>query len=250
MPEERKGTETMTNQNDGRDSGSEKVHARRSIVTGMGVAVAGLAATVTAQAQTDRRRRRGEDFEPARHDIDAWLGEVTGSHRIFIDSATPNGGAEALLYGNNLFSAQTGAYDGSDSDLSIVICFRHFSTPFGFGDAIWSKYGDAINEIIGFPDPKTNRAPNANLMNVSGRTDLPNGGVTIDAVTSRGAQFAICNAATQFFTGQLANQTGRPFQEIYDELVAGAIPASRFVPAGVMALTRAQEYGYSLLVAG
>lgn len=240
----------MTDKVNAGDSGQEQVHARRSIVAGMGVAVAGLAASVTARAQTDRRRRREEDFEPARHDIDAWLGEVTGSHRIFIDSATPKGGAEALLYGNNLYTAQVGAYEGTDSDLSIVICFRHFSTPFGFGDAIWSKYGDAINEIIQFPDPRTNRAPDVNLMNASGRAELPNGGVTIDAVTSRGAQFAICNAATQFFTGQLANQTGRPFQDIYDELVAGAIPNSRFVPAGVMALTRAQEYSYSILVAG
>ena len=38
--------------------------------------------------------------------------------------------------------------------------------------------------------------------------------------------------------------------EIYQELSTSLIPNSRLVAAGVMAVTRAQEYGYSLLDAG
>jgi hypothetical protein len=240
----------MTTDKKDRNLEPEQVHARRSLVAGMGVAVAGLAATMTASAQTESGRRRQAGFQPERHELDAWLDEATGGHRIFIDSATAKGGGEAVLYANNLFNAHENAYGGSASDMSTVICFRHFSTPFGYGDAVWKKYGEVINELIQFPDPATNRAPEVNLLNVAGRADLPNGGFTIDAMVAKGAQFAICNAATQFFTGQLANRTGAPFDEIYDELVASAIPNSRFVSAGVMALTRAQEYGYSLLVAG
>ncbi len=37
---------------------------------------------------------------------------------------------------------------------------------------------------------------------------------------------------------------------VYKELVASAIPNGHFVAAGVIAVTRAQEYDYSLLTAG
>jgi intracellular sulfur oxidation DsrE/DsrF family protein len=36
---------------------------------------------------------------------------------------------------------------------------------------------------------------------------------------------------------------------VHTELVANLVPNAHMVPAGVMALTRAQEYGYSFLYA-
>lgn len=72
----------------------------------------------------------------------------------------------------------------------------------------------------------------------------------IESVTANGAVIAICNNATHFFAGQLAANSDESADDVYAELVANAIDHSRFVSAGVMALTRAQEYGYSLLVAG
>jgi hypothetical protein len=221
---------------------------RRSLIAGLGVAGAGLALGSTAARAQRARDRRG--FQPARHEIDAWMGELPGTHRIFVDSATAQGGAEALIYANNLYSAQTNAYAGDDADLAMIICFRHFSTPFGFNDAVWKKYGEAFGELIQFSDPATGEALMTNPVNTPGRTDLPNFGMTVDSITARGAQIAICNAATQFFSGQLADRTGGSANDIYEELRAGAIANSRFVPAGVMALTRAQEYDYSVLIAG
>lgn len=218
----------------------KNVNSRRSIVTGMGIAAAGLAAGSTAQAQSNR-----DGFQPERHALDAWLDQVEGGHRIFIDSATADGAGNALLYANNLFQAHTSAYDGDASDLDIVVCFRHFSTPFGYNDAVWEKYGDAINAITRVPG--TDAAPETNPFNSA----IPNyGGVTIASVAARGARFAICENATQFFSRQLAAATGSSPGDILEELKAGAIDDSRFVSAGVIALTRAQEYGYSLLYAG
>ena len=82
------------------------------------------------------------------------------------------------------------------------------------------------------------------------RDDLPNFGFTINEITEKGTYFGICAAATRFFSGRIAEATGGNQPDVFDELVANAIPNSRFVTAGVMALTRAQEYGYSLLYAG
>ena len=96
---------------------------RRSLMTGMGAAMPALALAPAARAQVS-------DFQPTRHEQDAWLDAMTGQHRVFIDSATPFGGMEAVLYANNLFRTQEGPYGLQPSDLAIVICFRHFSTVF------------------------------------------------------------------------------------------------------------------------
>jgi hypothetical protein len=225
------------------------IRGRRSIIVGLGGAAAGLtlgAATAQAQAARDA----STDFKPQRHDLDAWMEQVPGTHRIFVDTSTAAGGAEGLVYTNNLYEAQANAYAGTTGDLAIIVCFRHFSTPFGYNDAIWEKYGEAFSGLIEFSDSVTGQAPTVNLLNASGRTDTPNFGITIDSLVAKGAQIAICSSATRFLSRQLAPQAGTSADELYDELVAGALPGSRFVPAGVMALTRAQEYRYSVLIAG
>jgi intracellular sulfur oxidation DsrE/DsrF family protein len=222
---------------------------RRSLMTGMGIAVAAglVAGTASAQAET---KRRGARFEPARHKLDAWFDDVPGHHRVFIDSASAEGGAYTLGYAFNLRYASEPAYKGEPADFAIVICFRHFSTPFGFGDALWAKYGQYFNDFMSYPDPVTKAAPTINLMNSTAHKTLGNRGETIDMQSAKGTQFAVCNTATMGVAGLIASRTGGNANEIHDELVAGAIKGARFVPAGVVALTRAQEYGYSVLIAG
>ncbi len=225
----------------------KELKARRSVIAGFGAAAAGMAfVSQTACAQSGG----STGFQPARRSADAWLDQLSGTHRVFIDSATALGGAEAVLYANNLFTAQEGPdYNGDPADFAMVVCFRHFSTPFGYNDAMWAKYGEQFNSIMNFPDPATGQAPTVNMLNQE-RQDVPHFGFTIDLVTGKGANFGICRAATQFFSNVIAGATNGSQAEIFDELVANAIPNSRFVSAGVMAMTRAQEYGYSLLYAG
>jgi intracellular sulfur oxidation DsrE/DsrF family protein len=71
----------------------------------------------------------------------------------------------------------------------------------------------------------------------------------LDALAARGVRFAVCNAASRGTARRLAGQSGDA-EAIYTEMVANMIPSSRLVPAGVIALTRAQEYGYSVLHVG
>jgi hypothetical protein len=222
---------------------------RRSLMTGVGIAVAAgfVAAGASAPAQAAKGRAR---FEPARHKLDAWFDEVPGHHRVFIDSATAVGGAYTLGYAFNLRNATNPAYAGEPADFAIVICFRHFSTPFGFGDALWAKYGQYFNDFMTYPDPVTGAAPKINLMNSAAVKTLGNRGETIDMQTAKGTQFAVCNTATRGVAGLIAGRTAGNVDAIHNELVAGAVKGARFVPAGVIALTRAQEYGYSVLTTG
>ena len=69
------------------------------------------------------------------------------------------------------------------------------------------------------------------------------------AMSGRCVRFAVCDLSTRGMAGMLARSAGRTTEEVYEELVSNAIPSSHFVPAGVMAATRAQEYGYSFMYA-
>ncbi|HDZ10247.1 hypothetical protein [Pseudohongiella sp.] len=210
--------------------------ARRRLLTGMSVAaVAGLAVSAgPAQAQPAT-----EGFQPARHDKDAWLNELSGSHRVFIDSSTMAGGPAGLWYANNMISAHEEEYDGEASDFAMVVCFRHMSTPYGFDDGIWAKYGTIFNRNA---DP----APTRNPLSTPSAS---NGQNSIASSVARGVHFAICGRATRRFAMAIASATGGNADTVFAELTAGAVPNSHFVPAGVLTATRAQEYRYSFLYA-
>jgi len=220
--------------------------ARRSLISGLGAAAVGVAfGSRPLAAQTTGA---GGRFQPSRHQQDAWLDAVAGRHRTFIDASTPRGAGEAILYANNLYEANKAGYSLGEPDIVVVACMRHFATPFAYNDAIWKKYGKTLSMMIEFTDPKTKQAPAANLLN-SGAYGmaLPSLGNTIDSVVKRGTRFAVCDMATHFFATQLAMATNGNGDAVYKELVANLVPNSHMVAAGVVAVNRAQEYGFTLL---
>ena len=131
------------------------LYARRSMMSGLGAAVAAFAlGSGTGNAQTSARQ-----FQPARHPQDAWLDAVAGKHRTFIDAATVTGAGEGMLYANNLYEANKSGYSLSENDIAVVVCLRHFATAFAFNDAIWSRYGKSMSTMLQFTDPKTSCPP-------------------------------------------------------------------------------------------
>jgi hypothetical protein len=56
-----------------------------------------------------------------RHTNDAWLDDLSGSHRVFIDSSTAAGGSDGLIYAGNILNAHSQAYSGSDADYAMVL---------------------------------------------------------------------------------------------------------------------------------
>jgi hypothetical protein len=219
---------------------------RRSLLTGMGVAATGLAMGAAGPAAA----QQSSGFSPRRHEQDAWLDELGRYHRVFIDSARPEGGMEAVHYADNILRSNRNDYGGSDEDIGVVVCFRRFSTPLGYNDAIWEKYGAEFKTRLDMQDPRTGEAFKSNPINIDGRRDLPSMGATIDRMASEGVHFAICRNATNGISRFLAQATGGDAAEIFAELTSNSVPNSRFVPAGVMMATRSQEYGYTLLFSG
>ena len=221
------------------------VRTRRSWLSGLGATAAALVlGSEKALAQS------GESgFRPARHQEDDWLDALPGKHRTFIDTSTADGAGDGLLFANNMYLANQSGYALGDRDLAIVLCLRHASTVFAFNDAIWAKYGKVLSDRAAFKDPKTQQPPSVNLFNTEGVAGLLNRGVTFDALARRGAHFAICSMATRNLAGLIVKATGGNVDEVVKELMANAIANSHFVPAGVVAVNRAQERGYTLLSA-
>ena len=108
------------------------------------------------------------------------------------------------------------------------------------------KYGTTISQQINFTDPRSKQAPAVNLFNASGYgTALENYGVTLDSLVKRGVQLAVCQMASRALSGGIARATGGDAERIYNELVASVLGNSHMVPAGIVAVNRAQERGYS-----
>ena len=202
----------------------------------MGAAAAAVALGSTgAHAQAP-----ATDFKPARHEQDAWFDKIPGKHRMVLDVTSPEGVGEALSFATNLFAGNKSGYDLNDADLAMVICLRHFATVFAFTDPVWAKYGKGMADAVKYT-ARASDLPNTNPYNAPPRS-------AFDALARRGVQFMVCDTASHRFARMLAGSGDG--EAVYKEMAANMIPSSRFVPAGVVGTTRAQEYGYSLLFVG
>jgi intracellular sulfur oxidation DsrE/DsrF family protein len=229
---------------------------RRSFLSRIAASAAIIGGTVLrsqpAAAQSTSAASGVAGWRPARHAQDDWFDQIPGSHRFIIDTTSPLGLGSALLYANNFFVANQQGYGLGNADAAVVVVLRHNSTGFAFSDAMWAKYSTAIGEAAGnFDDPKTKTKPTVNVYNSGNYFGaLPNGGVTIDALTGRGVHFAVCQMATRRFAGVIAAAHKLDTEAVYKELTSNLVRNSHMVAAGIVAVNRAQERGYAFANAG
>jgi hypothetical protein len=143
--------------------GAESAPARRLFLTRLGIGVGVIGTSVISSSTAAARVAADAPWRPARHPQDEWYGKVPGVHRFVFDSTTADGMALALHFADNYFTVNRDAYGLKDSDLAVVIVARHKSTPFGYNDAMWAKYGKQLSKHAEFIDPKTKAAPTSNL---------------------------------------------------------------------------------------
>lgn len=75
-------------------------------------------------------------------------------------------------------------------------------------------------------------------------------GVMLDAVLRRRVYPAVYQLATRACAATIARQTGGKPDEIYQELVSNLVAKAHIVPAGIVAVNRAQERGYAFAYTG
>jgi len=225
--------------------------ARRSFLSRLGVGMTAVGATLGSSAVTAQAPAPGARWQPARHAQDDWLDQLPGQHRLVFDTTSPAGFGSAMLYTNNYFLANQNGYGLGNTELAVVIVVRHNSTQFAYNDAIWAKYGVMLTQPTNFNDPETKQAPKINIFNSPTRVgSLPSLGTTLDSLLKKGVHIAVCQLATRRFAGAIAQATSGNADSIYSELTANLVGNSHMVPAGIVAVNRAQERGYSSAIIG
>jgi intracellular sulfur oxidation DsrE/DsrF family protein len=227
------------------ERGSETAIARRLFLSRLGAGAGVVGASI---AGTPSMAADGPDtpWKAARHAQDDWYDKIPGVHRFLFDSASAEGMGWALQFASNYYTANQQAYGLKDSDLAVVIVARHKATSFAYNDAIWAKYGKQISEQAEYTDPKTKEAPKINVYGPGGET--PQAG-KMDALIKKGVQFAVCGMSTRGIATRIAKANNLDVDSVFKEIAANLIANSHLVPAGILAVNRAQERGYSFIFA-
>lgn len=224
--------------------GSKTGVARRSFLKRLGAGTTVFGAAVAGGESPAAQSGGNTEWRPARHPQDDWLDQLPGTHRFIFDTTTTQGLRNASLYANNYFVGNQSGYGLKDADLAVVIVLRHNATAFAYNDAMWTKHGQALSKIVDLSDPKTKEPYTVNAFLSGG------GGFSLDALIKRGAHFAVCQMATRRFAGSLAQAAGSTADAVYADLASNLIANSHLVPAGIVALGRAQERGYGFAGGG
>jgi intracellular sulfur oxidation DsrE/DsrF family protein len=219
---------------------------RRSFLTHLGAGVTAAGAAMASGVSTASAQSTKSTWTPEKHERDDWFDQVPGKHRLLFDTSTAEGFGSAVRFANTFLEANRD-YGLKDSDLAVVVVARHQSTGFAYNETIWSKYGQLITRRTNLNDPKTKQAPMFNLFNASGYGGtLSNNGVTVESLVKRGVHLAVCNRATHGLADMIAAELKRDKDEMYEEFVANLFPNAHIVPAGIVAVNRAQERGYTM----
>jgi hypothetical protein len=218
--------------------------ARRSFMARLGAGATAFGAMFATGGSRAQAQPASSAWQPMRHPQDDWLDQLPGKHRCFFDTTTTEALVDAILFAGNYYNVNKNTYGLENGDLAVVIGLRHQSAPFGYADAIWGKYGVTLAERAKFTDPKTNQTPIINPY-APAASGARAGGLT--TLSGRGAHISVCDLSTHGIAGMIAQKVGGKAESIYAELAANLIGNARLVPAGILAVNRAQEHGYSLM---
>jgi intracellular sulfur oxidation DsrE/DsrF family protein len=226
--------------------GLQSSMARRLFLARLGVGASVVGATVASSPAAVGQAATDAPWRPARHAQDDWYDKIPGVHRFLFDTSTADSMGWALQFATNYFKANQEAYGLKENDLAVVIVARHKSTSFAYNDAIWAKYGKQLSEQAEFMDPKTKEPPKINVYGAAGETAQAG---KMDALIKKGVQFAVCQMSTRGIAGRIARANGVETDSVVKEITANLIGNAHMVPAGILAVNRAQERGYSFIYA-
>lgn len=191
---------------------------------------------------------------------DAWLKEVTGTHRTFFDFPKHSNGV-GLLHILNYLSTYSAAYKAAPGTVGAVGTFYGIgpgaSISMGFNDAMWAKYG--LGEYTGLKDAAGQpyarnpfHRPTRNelhvLMQAMQTPPIPMfadamPALGIESLQKMGTKFLMCNNAFGAWCAELEARGKGKAADLQKELTANLLPGVTMVPAMVIAIEQAQTAG-------
>ena len=211
---------------------------RRSFLTRFHAGAAALAAVAAGRiGRAQEKPATAVAFEPARHAQDDWMDQIPGRHRLVIDTSNPDGFRDGLQWAGNFMLVNRNDYGLRNQDLAVIVVARHFSTGHGFTNEMWAKYGAFLEG----PQPA------ADAQAAAKEPPKANPSATgLAALATQGVQFAVCSMAAHRMARMIARSPGKDADAVFAELSANLVKNARLVPAGIVAVSRAQERGYTL----
>lgn len=222
---------------------------RRALIGGLGLAAAAGALAMPTRAAAGSA---GSGWSPTPEAEDAWLDKPGTRHRLVFDATTASAAESAMFYADTYYAANKSGYALQPDALGVVIVLRHFATPFGYSDKIWSKYGEMFADKLKLQGEEAIRAARANPLlstkaTPAGKAMASHDAVTLATLAAKGAQFGVCGVATKGIAEQIAKANNASASTIEAELKANLVPGARLAAAGIVAINRAQEHGYSFV---
>ncbi|HSP67833.1 MAG TPA: hypothetical protein VLN48_08905 [Bryobacteraceae bacterium] len=212
---------------------------RRSFLNRFNAGAASIAAlALGGAAMAQVKSAPAGPFEPARHAQDDWMDQVPGKHRLVIDTTSDDGFRDGILFASNFLLANRNDYGLQNQDVAVIVVARHRSTGYGYNNDMWAKYGASL----------TGQAPSAGSQDKEPPKANPSA-AALATLSTQGVQFAVCSMATRRLAGMIARAVSGNADTIFAELTANLVSNGRMVPAGIIAVNRAQERGYSFVSA-
>jgi hypothetical protein len=207
-------------------------HRRRFLGRlGLGsAAAASLFGSASASAQPP------SSAAPKRHELDDWMDTLPAGHRMVFDAVSAEGAQDVQHYASNVFFANRTGYGLESRDIGVIVILRHNATPLGYNDAMWAKYGSVFATELKLPATKTNPGNG--------------GGESLETLSGLGVHFGVCAMATRRFAGMVTRGTGNSIDAALEELGKNLVRNAHLTPAGIVAVGRAQERGFTFGYAG
>jgi len=201
-------------------------------------AAAALGLGVTSLAPEAANAAASKPTDPK---LEAWFGKLTGKHRVVFDAPEPNNGFPAIWPRVYLLTTNA-TYPGEGASTMVIL--RHEGLPLAFQDNLWAKYklGEQFNIKIG--DVPATKNAYATI------TGLPIPGLGIVELLKTGTLIGACDVAMTVYSSAVATKMNMDPAVVKKEWIAGLLPGVMLVPSGVMAVSRAQEFGARYIFAG
>lgn len=190
-------------------------------------AIAGISAPLAAQQVSAL----------ADPDHDAWMQLARGEHRALFHATAPGDGAPMLMALNYL-DVYGSAYGAQRDHVSAVIGVHGAALPVALNDGAWDRY--ELGRRINVSDPDTKEPAKRNVFAVGAP-------YSIDTAMARGVLLLVCNVALTLTAGSIARARSLAEADVYNDLRSSVFPGAVIVPGLVVAISRAQEKGFTYI---
>lgn len=195
---------------------------------------AGLAAIAGIPAPGRAQQAAAALTDP---DHDAWMQRAGGKHRALFHATAPGDGAPMLMALNYL-DVYGSAYNAPGDHVSAVIGVHGAALPIALNNGAWDRY--ELGRRINVNDPETKEPAKRNVFAVGAP-------YSIDTAITRGVLLLVCNVALTLTSRSIAGARSLAESDVYNDLKNSLIPGAILVPGLVVALSRAQEKGFTYI---